>query len=211
MRGKLAEILDARSRWVSEDVKKKGGKGIEYIFGDYLMAIEQDNEQVRAQFANGKDWRSYDIVVAADGLQSGTRRMVWGEDSEEDRVKSLNTYGAFFGIPEGQTDTMWRRWYHAPGRRSCMVRPNKGAGNTTVFMMVINDEDQRLADAARRDFGGVDAQKSIMAEYFRDVGWETPRILKGMMATKDFYYDMVAQVKMEHFSKGRVVLLGDAG
>jgi hypothetical protein len=30
-------------------------------------------------------------------------------------------------------------------------------------------------------------------------------------ATDDFYYDMLAQVKMDKWSKGRVVLLGDAG
>jgi 2-polyprenyl-6-methoxyphenol hydroxylase-like FAD-dependent oxidoreductase len=32
-----------------------------------------------------------------------------------------------------------------------------------------------------------------------------------MYATDDFYYDLVAQVKMDKWSKGRVVLLGDAG
>jgi 2-polyprenyl-6-methoxyphenol hydroxylase-like FAD-dependent oxidoreductase len=32
-----------------------------------------------------------------------------------------------------------------------------------------------------------------------------------MNAADDFYYDAIAQVKMDSWSKGRVVLLGDAG
>lgn len=32
-----------------------------------------------------------------------------------------------------------------------------------------------------------------------------------MKATNDFYYDTVPQVKMDSWSKGRIVLLGDAG
>lgn len=31
-----------------------------------------------------------------------------------------------------------------------------------------------------------------------------------MKATDDFYYDAVSQVKMDNWSKGRVVLLGGA-
>ena len=211
MRGKLAEILEKRSRWVSEKVKRAGGKGIAYVFGDYLDEIEQDGEQVRVRFKKSGERRSYDIVVAADGLQSGTRRMVWGEKGEEDRVKRLGAYGAFYSIPKGETDTMWRRWYHAPGRRGIMVRPNKGAGNTTVFMTVLPEDERKFVEVARREVGGADAQKRVMAEQFEDAGWETSRVLQGMMETNDFYYDMIAQVKMESWHKGRVVLLGDAG
>jgi len=50
-----------------------------------------------------------------------------------------------------------------------------------------------------------------MREHFEDVGWESKRVIREMMATDDFYYDAVAQVKMETWSKGRVVLVGDAG
>ena len=32
-----------------------------------------------------------------------------------------------------------------------------------------------------------------------------------MHAADDFYYDMIAQVKLDRWSRGRVVLLGDAG
>ncbi|KAI3390553.1 hypothetical protein diail_9205, partial [Diaporthe ilicicola] len=210
LRGRLSELLWRRSKTVSEEVVGDGGEGIEYVFGDYLDEIEQGGDEVRVRFAKSGERRSFDLVVGADGLQSRTRSMVWGSDGEDERVKRLGMYGAFFSMPSGETDSQWRRWFHAPGRRGIMTRPDEQRDKTTVFMTVINDHDERLPRlAGKRD--AVQAQKDIMAEYFQDAGWESERIIKEMMATKDFYYDMVGQVKMDKWSKGRVVLLGDAG
>lgn len=210
LRGRLSELLWKRSTSVSEEVVSKGGKGVEYLFGDYLDDIEQVGDKVKVHFAKGGRHRCFDLVVGADGLQSRTRSMVWGTEGEQDRVKRLGMYGAFFSMPSGKTDTQWRRWFHAPGRRGIMTRPDEQRDKTTVFMHVINDQDERLPSlAGKRD--AVQAQKDIMAEYFQDAGWESERIIKEMMATGDFYYDMVGQVKMDEWSKGRVVLVGDAG
>lgn len=54
------------------------------------------------------------------------------------------------------------------------------------------------------------AQKAFLHDRFADAGWETPRVLDGMASTEDFYFDALRQVRMERWSKGRVVLLGDA-
>ena len=92
-----------------------------------------------------------------------------------------------------------------------MLRPDKQRGQTTAFMNVINDKDERLAQVALKGHENVQEQKDLMEEYFKDAGWECERVIREMQATDDFYYDMVAQVKMDKWSKGRVVLLGDAG
>lgn len=210
LRGRLSELLWKRSKSVSDEAVRDGGRGVEYIFGDYLDDIEQVGDQVNVHFAKSGQRRSFDLVIGADGLQSRTRSMVWGVVGEECRVRKLGMYAAFFSMPKGTTDSQWRRWFHAPGRRGIMIRPDEQRDKTTVFMHVINDRDNRLPSlAGKRD--AVQAQKDIMAEYFNDAGWESERIIKEMMATKDFYYDMVGQVRMEKWSKGRVVLVGDAG
>ncbi len=211
LRGTLADICYRRSLSVSEDVKREGGKGIEYLFGDSLDSIDQDGDRVNVHFAKSGQMRSYDVVVGADGLQSGTRVLTWGRDGEKDRIKRLGMYGAFFSIPKGKTDSSFRRWFHAPGRRWIMVRPSDETSKTTVFMAVVNDKDERLLKVADRGREDIGAQKSLMKEYFQDVGWESERIIGGMMQTEDFYYDLVGQVKMDSWSKGRVTLLGDAG
>lgn len=54
------------------------------------------------------------------------------------------------------------------------------------------------------------AQKSALASAYAGEGWEVPRLLEAMGQAPDFYYDSISQVHMERWSKGRVVLLGDA-
>jgi 2-polyprenyl-6-methoxyphenol hydroxylase-like FAD-dependent oxidoreductase len=41
--------------------------------------------------------------------------------------------------------------------------------------------------------------------------WETPRLLEAMWAAPDFYFDAMAQIRLDRWSLGRAVLLGDAG
>lgn len=211
LRGRLTEICWKNSQRVSAEVEREGGKGIEYIFGDYLDELEQDGKKVHVRFMKSGQRRTYDIVVGADGLQSQIRKMAWGDEGEKDRLKRLEMFAGFFSIPRGETDNNWRRWFHAPGRLGIMLRPDGTGARTTVFMYVINEKDERLVKVATNGREGVKAQKALLEEYFRDAGWECDRIIREMYATDDFYYDLVAQVKMDKWSKGRVVLLGDAG
>ncbi|KAL9061137.1 MAG: hypothetical protein Q9162_000282 [Coniocarpon cinnabarinum] len=212
LRGSLARILMERVDVVNKQVQEAGGSGVEVVYGDCVESLEQEGDGVKVRFAKSGDERRVDLVVGADGLQSSMRRMVFGAEGETERLKKLRMYAAFFSMPRGSTDSDWRRWYHAPGRRGIMVRPHEEKDKTTVLMSVVNESDPELdAVAQKRGTEGVKAQKELMERYFRGSGWESERALKGMWETDDFYYDVVAQVKMEKWSKGRVVLLGDAG
>lgn len=194
LRGRLADILYRRSEAMSEELKKGEGAGIEYIFGDYFEALEQDEEMVHVRFAkSGK--RSFDLVGGADGLQSQTRGMVFGEEGEDDRVKRLGMYGAFFSMPKGETDNQWRRWFHAPGRLGVMVRPSEQADKSTVFTALVNDKDERLREAVKMGHAGITTQRKLLKEYFRDAGWESERIIKEMEKADDFYYAMGCTVQ----------------
>jgi 2-polyprenyl-6-methoxyphenol hydroxylase-like FAD-dependent oxidoreductase len=53
-------------------------------------------------------------------------------------------------------------------------------------------------------------QKQILRDRFQHEGWELPRLLELMESAPDFYFDSVSQVKMDRWSSGRSVLLGDA-
>jgi 2-polyprenyl-6-methoxyphenol hydroxylase-like FAD-dependent oxidoreductase len=78
-------------------------------------------------------------------------------------------------------------------------------------MTVVNDQDARFIDVATSGHEGIEAQKKLLEEYFQDAGWESERVIREMKTTDDFYYDIIGQIRMEKWSKGRVVLLGDAG
>ncbi|KAF4556794.1 FAD-binding domain-containing protein 62 [Elsinoe fawcettii] len=210
LRGELVRVLKERVEEVDALVREQGGEGVEFRFGERVVGIEQDGEGVDVDFSSGKRKR-FDLVVGADGLHSGIRKLVWGEKGEEERVRRIGMYQAFFSMPAGKNDGGYRRWYTAPGRRGMMVRPHGEEGKATVFMFVVNEDDERLREVVGTGRAAVQKQKEVMASYFKDAGWECPRIVEEMEKSEDFYYDMVAQIKTEKWSKGRVVLLGDAG
>src|SRR5258708_537991 len=54
-------------------------------------------------------------------------------------------------------------------------------------------------------------QKQILARVYADAGWEIPHLLKAMESAPDFYFDSISLIRLERWSRGRIVLLGDAG
>lgn len=66
---------------------------------------------------------------------------------------------------------------------------------------------ERLRQAHR---GGVAGEKAAMAEIYRGAGWKTEEFLKGLEESDDFYLERLGVVKLDSWSRGRVVLVGDA-
>lgn len=54
-------------------------------------------------------------------------------------------------------------------------------------------------------------QKQFLQQTFTDGGFEVERVLSGMQNADDFYFEAIGQVKMQRWSQGRIVLVGDAG
>lgn len=50
-----------------------------------------------------------------------------------------------------------------------------------------------------------------MARELAGESWQMPRLLELMRSAPDFHFESAAQIHMDSWSKGRVVLLGDAG
>src|SRR5882724_3138917 len=66
MRGNLTRILYDATR-----------HGTEYLFGDRITGLAEDGDGVKVTFAGGTV-RRFDIVVGADELHSGVRRLAFG-------------------------------------------------------------------------------------------------------------------------------------
>jgi 2-polyprenyl-6-methoxyphenol hydroxylase-like FAD-dependent oxidoreductase len=54
-------------------------------------------------------------------------------------------------------------------------------------------------------------QQQVLINVYQGIGWEVPRSLGMMPSAPDYYFDAAAQIRMDHWSQGRVVLVGDAG
>jgi 2-polyprenyl-6-methoxyphenol hydroxylase-like FAD-dependent oxidoreductase len=82
---------DDKCRHGEEKDGRRAATGmIESIFGDQLESLEQDHDEVRVRLSKG-GLRTFDFVVAADGLHSQTRKMAFGWEGEGKRIKRLGS------------------------------------------------------------------------------------------------------------------------
>ncbi|HEX5811213.1 MAG TPA: FAD-dependent monooxygenase, partial [Pseudonocardia sp.] len=171
---------------------------VEYLFGDQVTAIGEDGE---VAFAHAPP-RRFDVVVGADGLHSGVRALRFGP--EERYATWIGAYIAVASIP------------NYLGLRDQMV------GVTGVNRLVGMYGGRRLPDARalflfrppaelHHDHRDVDAQRRVLRAQFGDLGGEVPRLLDEADRASAFYFDSVTQLRMSHWTHGRVALVGDAG
>jgi 2-polyprenyl-6-methoxyphenol hydroxylase-like FAD-dependent oxidoreductase len=191
LRGDLVEVLFNGAK----------EERVESIFGDSAVHIIDEGDKVKVHFEKGTE-RDFDLVVAADGQGSRTRKMVLGS-SEESCFKHLGQWTAFFTIPKTEKENSWARWYNAPGKRNILLR-SPPDGTTRAHLSIMNEAMRGCENLS------VQEQKKKYREHFHDAGWEADRVLQGMDDAGDFYMQSIAQVKLNRWSKGRVVLLGDA-
>ncbi|SHF14697.1 FAD-dependent monooxygenase [Streptoalloteichus hindustanus] len=176
---------------------------VEYVFGDSVTGLTQDEHGVRVEFANAEP-RTFDLVVGADGLHSAVRRLAFGPESEF--LRHLGTYIAIFGTDNILDLDNWQIW----------VRHNTREGVGYAVYPARDNTELRVTLGFRSepldyDYRDVDQQKRIMAEQLADLGWETPRLLAAMHDSTGFFFDAMAQIHMDRWSTGRVTLVGDAG
>jgi 2-polyprenyl-6-methoxyphenol hydroxylase-like FAD-dependent oxidoreductase len=197
MRGDLGNVLYEASKDVP---------GVEYVFGESISALSEDAHGVTVDFENGMPTRQFDIVVAADGWASRTRKLAFGADDSRTAVKDLGQWAAWYTIPHAPSDSDWARWYNAPGKRMILLRPDN-AERSRVSLWIMPKDD--VLDKARKL--DMSQQKATWARIFADAGWESERVIEAMENADDFYMQKVVQIKLPTWSKGRVVLAGDAG
>ena len=63
----------------------------------------------------------------------------------------------------------------------------------------------------RYEHHDVAQQKQLLASVFTGKAWEVSRLMEKMLTAPDLYFDAVSQIRMQRWSDGRAVLLGDAG
>lgn len=188
LRGDLARLLVERT---SGDT--------EYRYGDRITGLHDGGDDVAVAFEHASDER-FDLVIAADGIGSSTRRLVFGD---EPRIRSLGLETSYATIPRTAADDDWWRWYSAAGGRSITLRPD-AHGTIRAALSYVTE---RTRQAEKRT---VDEQRLRLREVFGDAGWEAERVLAGIDAADDLYFESIGQVHAPRWSSGRVGLVGDA-
>jgi 2-polyprenyl-6-methoxyphenol hydroxylase-like FAD-dependent oxidoreductase len=192
MRGDLVRILYDATK---DDV--------EYRFGISVDRFDQDAERVTAHFSDGSS-EDFDLLVGADGQGSRIRAAIL-PDGAADPYRRLGLHMAYWFVPRIASDGAVREVYSAPGGRNIMRRSHTPTDSQAYFEL---RETSAQASAVHRE--PVERQQQFWAQRFGDAGWQTERFVDAMASSPDFYSQEVVQVQIGSWSKGRVVLVGDA-
>ncbi|MDG6107382.1 FAD-dependent monooxygenase [Dactylosporangium aurantiacum] len=187
MRGDLAKILYEATR-----------EHVTYTFGTTIEGLREHDGGVDATFSDGTRG-TYDLVVGADGLHSGVRRLVFGP--EEAYSHFLGGGLAVFSVPDFVGLAGRVLGYHTVDRAVALY-PTRTPGRVRVVI---------LFRGPRPDHRDPAAQRRLLREVCAGLGWQVPRLLEHLDAADDFYLDGISQIRLPSWSRGRVTLAGDAG
>ncbi|MEU5810001.1 FAD-dependent monooxygenase [Streptomyces sp. NPDC047718] len=174
--------------------------GVEYLFGDSITALDEGGTGVRVDFAHGPS-RTFDLVVGADGLHSTVRRLAFGP--EERFAHHLGSYLSVFSADNFLALEDWQLWLR-DGDAGFGIMPVR---DNTELRIAFGFESAPLPDGLRDR----DALRQLVVDKLASLRWEGARLAEAARQAPDFYCDAMAQIRMDHWSRGRVTLLADAG
>ncbi len=172
----------------------------EYLFGDSITNLDQADDVVHVDFARSAS-RTVDLVIGADGLHSGVRRLALGAESRF--VRHLGFYLAGWDLPNDLNAGPTPQQYNVPGRMASICADLRHPDRALAFVVFASP---RL-DC---DWHNVEQHKKVITDRFSGLRWHVPQLLDGLHDAPDVYFDSVSRVTVPRWSAGRVVLLGDA-
>lgn len=170
---------------------------VSYVFGDQITAISDDGHVTFTRAAP----QTFDIVVGADGLHSGVRRIVFGDDVPE---RFLGGYLAVVSVPKSLAREGEMEGYFEPDRVAMVYTADHLDDARAVFIF----RPEQPLDYDHRD---VDRQKTQLHAAFTGIAERVDRWLRELDRTPAFYFDAITQLELTSWSRGRVTLVGDAG
>jgi len=198
LRGDLAKMLADASM---------ESPNVDYKLGTTIISVLSNNDNnVKVKLSNG-EVDEYDLLVAADGQWSRTRKQCFGP--EDVNVVDKGMYAVYWTLPRLSTDNDMWTIYQALGSRIITIRPDPHGSMRAMFTrMPCNDTQKEAWESASRS--GRQEQHALLRSEFADAGWIAQRLLDSMDEATDFYFHSIKQTKMSKWSISRVVCLGDA-
>lgn len=186
----LCELLHQRVR-----------DGVEYRFADAVTALDSHADGVEVTFRHGAP-APYGLVIGADGLHSAVRRLAFGPEEQfrHDLGAALCVYSfANPGLPDREVHAV------ADVDLSGFVYP-VGDGSQARALLLFRTSGE--PPIHYRDRAGQLARVVAAVERLGDRLPIAPAHAEG---AEDFYYDSIAQIRMDSWSSSRIALVGDSG
>ena len=155
LRGDLADVLYQATK-----------DRTEYRFNTRIEELAQTDQAVQAKLSDGTSV-SADLVVGCDGPHSAVRRLVFGP--EENFVKLLGGYNAWFTAPDRVGLDGWYLMYQAPGLNASM-RPSHDPAMCKAGLAF-------RSEPVAYDRRNADEQRALLAQHFAGAGWQCDALL----------------------------------
>jgi len=172
--------------------------GVEAIFGDEIILVEEKPDCVEVELKHGGR-RRFDLLVGADGLHSAVRNLVFGPQARFERRLGYSA-AAFEAQGYRPRDEDVYLIYSQPGR---MVGRFTLRDDRTLCLLVFAEHRPLLPETPG-------SQKALLREIYGGDGWECDQMLAELERAGELYFDTVSQIRMPNWSRGRVALIGDA-
>lgn len=171
---------------------------VDMRYGTTIERIYTIDGRVEMGLSDGSDITA-DLLIGADGIHSRVRSMVFGE--EEDFLRYLGFHTAAFVFHDEKLAKEARNqlvMYSIPNHQIGYY--GIGGDKLATFFAFKSADTQRP-----------EHPRAALHAAYLEAGWRSRQLLHAADQCDEIYYDVVAQVEMKQWHKGRVILLGDSG
>ncbi|MFC7106003.1 hypothetical protein ACFQQB_39700 [Nonomuraea rubra] len=140
--------------------------------------------------------READLLAGADGARSRVRSLAFGEVTP----RYLGHQVAAYVVTDAELSRQVGTRYQMLTKPGLMAGAYALRDDRLALLFLRREPDPALpADPA-----------ATLRHHFGGLGWILPSVLERVPGPAGLYYDLVTQVELERWHRGRIVLLGDA-
>jgi FAD-dependent urate hydroxylase len=165
----------------------EGARDVPIRMGAHVRGLREQNGTVSVEFGDGTAGE-YDLVIGADGVHSTVRRLVFGSEATAQPVGQVGWRFVTACPPEITT------WSVMLGHRTAFLTIPIGNGRVYCYCDVVSkhDEDQELGSL------------------FSGFAEPAPSLIDSLLGEPLVHRSTIEEVALDSWTRGRVVLLGDA-
>lgn len=172
---------------------------VELLFNNSVVALMETADYMDVTFKDGSTGK-YSFVFGCDGIHSAVRKIWFGHESDYSHF--LGQYFSIAVVDKLLVENGTYQMYSVANKGAALYAHN----NKTDVIFTFRPDQEIIYD-----FRDQEQLKAIVSAQMCGMGWRTAELERELFKSSSFYFDKFCQIKMSSWTKGRVVLVGDAG